>query len=273
MSEAMGVVTLIRRSAVQARFVWFSVIVLLAGFQIVLAAQAASIEATRSFERLVEFVPAFLQRGLGSQALLLASFKGTLAFGYFHPVVAVLVSVLAMYMATEPAHDVESGLVDLVLARPVPRHRVITRSLLLSLGVVAAAVLMMAGGTWIGLHVFASSLSDWPTAGLIAKLALNLAAVASCFAGIALAIAAGAKRWSTAFATAGLLAVMAYLLDFLAIGWPPARTLSWISPYHYYPALPIVAGTAAPWKSVAILSSATAAFTALAYWRFQRRDL
>ncbi|MCA1559093.1 MAG: ABC transporter permease subunit [Acidobacteria bacterium] len=269
----MGVGTLVWRSAVQSRFVWLSVLVLLAGFQIVLAAQAASIDSTRSFDRLAEFVPAFLQRGLGSQALLLASFKGTLSFGYFHPVVAVLVAIVAMYMATEPAHDVEAGLVDLVLARPVARHRVITRSLLLSLGVIAGAVLMMASGTWIGLHAFASSGSDWPTPGLIAKLAINLAAVAACFAGIALAIAAGARRWSTAFATAGLIAVMAYLLDFLAIGWPPARTLSWISPYHYYPALPIVAGTATPWNSVAILFCVGAAFTALAYWRFQRRDL
>ena len=36
-------------------------------------------------------LPEFLQRGLGSKAMLLATFKGTVAFGYFHPVVCMLV--------------------------------------------------------------------------------------------------------------------------------------------------------------------------------------
>ena len=76
-----------------------------------------------------DLMPEFLQRGLGSKAMLLASFKGTVAFGYFHPVICVVVSVLAMYLATEVAHEVEAGLVDLELARAVPRHRLVTRSL------------------------------------------------------------------------------------------------------------------------------------------------
>ena len=80
---------------------------------------------------MAELIPAFLQRGLGGHAMLLASFNGTVTFGYFHPVIAIMVSVLAIYMASEPAHDVESGLVDLVLARSIPRHRLMTRSLLL----------------------------------------------------------------------------------------------------------------------------------------------
>lgn len=36
----------------------------------------------------------------------------------------------ASYVAAKPAGDVELGLVDLVLARPVPRHRLVTRSLI-----------------------------------------------------------------------------------------------------------------------------------------------
>ena len=136
---------------------------MLAGFQLIIVAQAASIESTRSFERMAELIPAFLQRGMGGRAMLLASFKGTVTFGYFHPVIAIMVSVLAIYMASEPAYDVESGLVDLVLARSIPRHRLMTRSLLLFTAVTLAAGLCMAFGTWIGLHTFASPASNWPT--------------------------------------------------------------------------------------------------------------
>ena len=104
-------------------------------FQIVIVGQAAEIERTQSFSRMAELLPGFLQRGLGSRAMLLATFKGTVAFGYFHPVVCILIAGLAMYLATEPAHEVESGLVDLELARSVPRHRLLTRSLLLAFAV------------------------------------------------------------------------------------------------------------------------------------------
>ena len=60
---------------------------------------------------------------------------------------------MAVYIATEPAHEVESGLVDLVLARAVPRRRLLTRSLLLSFGSVAAIATFMLCGTFLGLQL------------------------------------------------------------------------------------------------------------------------
>lgn len=261
------------RSLVQARYALFGCLSLLAAFQIIIVAQASALEEAHSFSRMAELVPAFLQRGLGSQSMLLVTFKGTVAFGYFHPVVAVLISVLAIYFATELAHDVESALVDLVLARAVPRRVVVTRSLLLAAGAVVFAVMLMALGTQLGLRMFAAPEFDAPSAAVSARMLLHLAAVASCFGGFALAIAAGARRWSTAFTTAALAAVVLYLVDFLAIGWPPMRAIVWISPFHYYPALSILAGTAPVWSNLGLLMSASAVLCAIGYWRFDRRDL
>ena len=85
--------------------------------------EAAEVERSNAFASVANLMPGFMQRGLGSRAMLLATFRGTVAFGYFHPVVCILVAVLAMYFATELAHEVEAGLVDLELARAVPRHR------------------------------------------------------------------------------------------------------------------------------------------------------
>jgi ABC-type transport system involved in multi-copper enzyme maturation permease subunit len=267
------VVALTWRSATQARYVMLGCACLLTGFQIVIVGQASALEHQHSFSRMAEFVPAFLQRGLGNKSLLLASFKGTVAFGYFHPIVAVLVSVLAIYLTTEPAHEVESGLVDLTLARPVPRHVVVTRSLLLAVGALTMVAVLMFGGTRVGLRLFASPEFDVPSAAISAQLLLHLAAVALCFGGFGLAVAAGARRWSTAFTTAALAAVVLYLVDFLAIGWPVMRPLAWLSPFHYYPALSILAGDAPAWRNIGILMSASAIFSAIGYWRFSRRDL
>ena len=269
----MIVAALMRRSIAQALYVLVPCLVLLFGFQLILVAQAASIESSQAFGRLAEFVPSFLTRGVGSSAALLASFKGTVAFGYFHPVVALLVSVLSAYMASEPAYDVESGLVDLVLARSIPRRHLMTRSLLLTLATAIAAGVMMASGSWIGLHLFASPDSDWPSAAVVARLLMHLIPVAWCLGAFGLLAASGATRWSTTFASAAIVAVVMYLLYFLALGWPAARIVAWISPYHYYPALPIVAGEGGGIRNVATLLGATAAMAAAAYWRFDKRDL
>jgi ABC-type transport system involved in multi-copper enzyme maturation permease subunit len=266
-------ITLLRRSATQARYVLSACLVLLCGFQVTIIAQAASIESTKSFGRLAEFLPGFLQRGLGSKALLLASFKGTIALGYFHPVVAVLVSGLAAYLTTEPAHEVESGLVDLELARSLPRRQLITRSAILALTTVVAAIACMGFGTWLGLQLFASSDFESLPAATAGWLLIHLGAVGCCFGALGLAIGSGSRRWSTAFTTVLLTIIVLYLVEVVGIGWRPMWILSWVSPYHYYPALSIVAGDAPRWRNIIILMSGAAAMTSIAYWRFNSRDL
>lgn len=263
---------LLLRSAARSKYVTLGGIVILSLFQFLLIGQAAEIERSQAFGRMAEFVPAFLQKGLGQQALLLATFRGTVSFGYFHPVIVCLLSLIAIYIATEPAHEVESGLVDLVLARSLPRHRLITRSILLAMTAVAVITACMLAGTLIGLRWLAPDASSIAPR-LIVRLAVNLVAVAWCCGAIGLFIATLSRRWTTAFTTAALIVVLGYLIDFLSLGWPPARSLAWFFPFQYFPALLIVGGTASPWRDLAVLLSATAAFLSLAYWRFERRDL
>ena len=265
--------TLVARSATQARYVILGAYVLLCGFQLIVVGQAAEIQRTQSFGRVAELMPVFLQRGLGSRAMLLATFRGTVAFGYFHPVVCLLVTLVAMYIATEPAHEIESGLVDLELARPVARQWLLTRSLLLAGLVILGAMLLMGTGTIIGARVFDTAGMDLPSASTRARLLLNLAATAACFTGYAVLVAALSTRWSTAFTTAALTAVVLYLVDFLAIGWPLARRIAWISPFHYYPALSVLGGESALSRDVSILLGASALCVGVAYLAFARRDL
>lgn len=266
-------IALLLRSASQARYLVLGSLVLLWGFQIIIVGQAAEIERTNSFSRMADLLPGFLQRGLGSKALILATFKGTVAFGYFHPVVCILVAGLAMYLATEPAHEVESGLVDVELARSMPRHRLLTRSLLLALAALLVAVGVMASGTWMGARFFGAAGLDLPAPGVRLRLLGNLVALGWCLAGFALLVATLSRRWMTAFTTVMLSAVIAYMIDFLAIGWTPMEAIAWLSPFHYYPALSIIAGDASTWRDVGVLVGAATVFIVIAYWQFQRRDL
>jgi ABC-type transport system involved in multi-copper enzyme maturation permease subunit len=265
-------IALMQRSAAQARLVLLGGTLIFFVFQVLLIAHAAEIERSAGFGRIADLVPQFLQRGLGAQALLLATFKGSVSFGYFHPVIVCAVSLIAIYIATEPAHEVETGLVDLVLARSVPRHRILTRSLLLAIIVVVALTILMLCGTYVGLRILAPEFA-WPPFGLLALLGLHLVAVACCCASIGLLAAVSSKRWTTAFTIGAAVVIVGYLVDFLAIGWPPARVLAWAFPFNYYPALLIIGGTAHTGVDLAVLFGATAALTALSYWQFQRRDI
>jgi hypothetical protein len=122
--------------------------------------------------------------------------------------------------------------------------------------------------------VFASAHeANWPSARTIATLIVHLTAVAWCFSGLGLAAAASSGRWITAFTSVALLLLVTYLLDYVAIGWRPARAVAWLSPFDYYPAIPILAGTAPVWRNLLVLWSATVVFVAIAYWRCERRDL
>ena len=268
----MRLIALVQRSAAQSRLILLGAMAIFFVFQVMLIAHAAEIERSQAFGRVADLMPAFLQRGLGAQAMLLATFKGSVAFGYFHPIIICAVSLIAVYIATEPAHEIEAGLVDVVLARAVPRHRVLTRSLLLAMGVTVGLTIVMVCGTYVGLRSMASEFT-WPSAELLALLALHLIAVAWCCASIGLLAAATVTRWTTAFTIGAGVVVVGYLVDFLAIGWTPARVLAWAFPFNYSPALLIVGGTAKPVVDLSILFVATTTFTAIAYWQFQRRDL
>jgi hypothetical protein len=269
----MRILTLARRSLAQSRYQFIGILALLAGFEFVLVAQATVIQESQSFGRVADLMPTFVQRGLGQQALLIATFQGMIAFGYFHPLVVVLVPAIGAYFATEPAYDVETGRVDLLLARAVPRHRMMTRSLALAFVATVVTLGGMALGTWGGLYVYASGQPEWPRLETMARLMLHLAAVAWCFSAFAAAVAAGASRWTSAFTTVVGAMIVMYWIDFLAIAWPRMRSIAWIAPFDYYPAIPILGGTAPPWRNVLILWTATLIFAAVAYWRFDRRDL
>jgi ABC-2 type transport system permease protein len=268
----MALAVLLRRSASQAKFAIGGCLCLLAIFQLILVGQASWIAQSNAFGQMANLLPEFLQRGVGSKALLLASFKGTVAFGYFHPVVVVLVSILSVYLATEPAHDVESGLVDLMLARSLERGSLIVRSLLLAAVAPIAATTVMRLGTAVGLRAFAGSY-EGPSAAMLLEMQIYLIAVAWSLGAFALAVSAGARRWSTSFTSCALLVVVLYLLDYLALGWTPMRTLSWISPFAHFPAFSILAGEHGTARNLVELMLAAVVFSAIAYWRFGHRDL
>jgi hypothetical protein len=245
----------------------------LAGLQVVIVLVAASQEEARSFDLMMRLAPAFVQRQFGSTLPAFLSFGGLVTFGYFHPVVVLMIAVFAAFVASELVADVEGGHVDLLLARPVARHWLVTRSLALLVCCPVVLVVLMLSTTWLALAAFAPEGARWPPAASIVSLAIHLVAIAWCFGAVGLSLSAMVQRRMNAVGPAGISAVSLYLLDLLGGSWPPLRTASVISPFHYYQGAAVLSGTASSGRDLVILVSMTLALTALAYWRFSARDV
>jgi hypothetical protein len=245
--------------------------VMLSGFQLLLVVIARSLQRQGLFSQLAALVPAFVQEAFGGA--LVASFGGLTAFGFFYPVVMLTLAGGTIYLASELAGDVEEGLVDLIAARAVPRHLIVTRSAMVSSGVSAFIIALMLLTNRAAVAWLAPAGSSAPRLSAMTLMALNLLAVVWCFGAAGLALAAHARRRASAAGTIGLAAVALYLLHFAAASWPPARPFARVSPFHYYEGMDTLMGLNDPRPDIATLWAATLALFACAYVLYGRRDL
>jgi ABC-2 type transport system permease protein len=264
---------LIARSFARQRGLLIGVACLVACFQVVLVLQAASYDQAQTYQALGQMLPLFVRRWLGESIVALTSFGGLVTLGYFHPVIVLLVALVAAYVATELAGDVEAGYVDLLLSRRVARHWLVTRSMVLSLGGPVGLVALMVTATWIAVAAFAPPSAAKPSWRVILTLAAHLVAVAWWFGALALALASVTRRRGAALVPTAIAAVSLYLVNLVAASWAPARTVDVLSPFHYYQGALILAGLANSSRDFLVLGSVTAILVAISYWRFSTRDL
>lgn len=262
--------TLVRRSSARLAKVFAAIASLLFCFQLVIIAVAASFVGTNSFESLAGIkLPPFIRMFGMSRA----SFSGMAMYGYYEPLAVMLVVQLAIYVATEPAGDVDAGLVDLVLARPLPRRHLITRSVALTIAVTAGLMLAMGSGTWIGLTWLSPAGAAPPAWRTIGMLMVHLAFLAVAFGCVALAAAAWSERRGTAQGAVAIVAVASYLVDIVGEGWSRAQPVARLFPFHYYHGNAIIFGDARPILDLSVFAAIAVVTASAAYWRFGRRDL
>src|SRR5215831_12044826 len=100
--------------------------ILLAGFQVVLILQANSVQANESFAQMGNLVPDFVREVMGA-------------------LIAVSIA-----LATVPVMEIENGFIDLVLARPLARPWIITRSIIVAFVSTLLLLAAMCAGTEFG---------------------------------------------------------------------------------------------------------------------------
>ncbi|OFW04064.1 MAG: hypothetical protein A3H96_08785 [Acidobacteria bacterium RIFCSPLOWO2_02_FULL_67_36] len=262
---------LVGRSLARHRALIAGLTVVLSVMQILVVLAARNLQQDRMFAQIAALIPPFVQEALGGSMVL--SFGGLVAFGFFHPVVMIALAVGAIYMASEPAGEVEHGLVDLIAARPVPRAWFITRSGLVSALTTTFVVAMMLAANRAATAWLAPAGLPLPGFSRMLRLALNLLVLSWTFGAASLAFAAHARRRLLIVGSLGLAYVFLFLLHFTAGLWAPARAFDRLSPFHYYAGLPIALGMKDPRADVLILLGTSAVLTVCAYIMYARRDL
>ena len=268
-----GVTLLLIHSLKRVRTLVLSMGILLAGFQLILIVVARSIQGSGGFEELTTLLPSWVREMLGPSIAGFMSFAGIVSLGYFHLSVIGALVALSILVSTMPASEIETGFIDLILSRPLARHWIITRTIIVTTLAIILVLSLMMTGTWAGLATLAPKIAGRPSAKLILSLATNLAFLMLCWSGVAMAIGSASRRRSIAGGIAGLLALATFLLDYVGLLWKPAESTAWLSPFRYYRPFDLVMGNPLPVKNLVVLGAIAVAGFISAYVLFSRRDI
>jgi ABC-2 type transport system permease protein len=267
-----GPLLLLALSLKRARTLLVALGLLLAVIQVLLVIIAGSIERAGEFEQLATLLPPFMRALLGPSLASVMSFSGVACLGYFDLGIMIALLALTITLATVPASEVETGFADLILARPLRRHWLITRTIALLLLAIMLMLAVMLAGTCAGLALFAPANVRWPSPRMLGSLALNLGLLMLCWGGVAMAFGAVCRR-TVASAITGLLALAALLLDLTGRLWPPADRIAWLSPFRYCIPFDIVMGAELPIANMLVLWAIAMTGFTLAYYLFSQRDI
>jgi ABC-2 type transport system permease protein len=267
-----GPFLLFRLSLKRVRTLLCTTGLVLAGVQALRVRIAASLHSDGQFEQLAALLPSSVRGILGPSLSSVMSFNGIVCGVYFDTGFMIALLALTIAVSTVPASEMETGFADLILARPMRRHWLITRTIALALVSILLMLLMIMAGTWAGLAMFAPPDVAWPPARQTASLALYLAMLLVCWSGVAMALGAACRR-GVAGATTSLIAFAALLLDWAHRLWPALDRIAWLSPFYYFSPYELVAGKSLPLEDLVILWAIAMSGFTVAYLIILQRDI
>jgi ABC-2 type transport system permease protein len=262
---------LLRHSLARHGWLLLASTALLAGFQLLICAAVSSVDVAAALETVLHSLPPLLREMVASQLFGSFTSSGLLAFGWNHPVAhAIGAAVPIILAASAVAGESESGALELVLSQPISRRGYFASQIVFAL---AAILLVSAGGllgTMLGQRIFGMERFG---ASLLARLALNYAALQAAAYGITMVLSAGAREGGPV-ATAGFLVVLAsYFAQVIGSLWSRAAfVLPWTL-HEYFSPRNILVGHGTIARPVATLLAVAVAGLLLAWARFRARDL
>jgi ABC-2 type transport system permease protein len=208
------------------------------------------------------FVEAFGLRSLGT-------IEGFLATELYQFAWVILLGLYLAYSAASVvASDVESGRMDLLLALPVSRARIVGESFLSLVPGIVVINAVVAAATWVATGVIGHQVA---AVDLVAVHALSLPYLFAC-AGIGLAFSVTLDRASLAQRGAAAAVFSLFLVETLVTN----TDYSWagaLAPQRYYDPTAVLVDGVYDLEGAAVLAAAALALVLASQWHFSRRDV
>ena len=243
---------------------------ILAGFEFLICAVVSTIDIPALFAEIVKSVPPLFKDlivryigGFGPADLL--------AFGWNHPIaLAIGGAVAVVFGARAVAGEIEAGTLELVLSQPLSRGRYFGGQVVFALAGLLAVSLAGAAATFAGQRLYGLSALG---IGAVLLLAINYFLLQGAWFGLTLLLSVSGREAGRVAFGGFLIALLSYLVQFIAGIWPKAAFLLPYSPNAYDDPRVIIKTGALPARSVAVLAGIAIVTAALALWRFRKRDI
>jgi len=262
--------TLLGRQLWHLRWILSALMLGLVGFEMLVIHLAQAFDAGPGIDQLLGMLPQLLQDLVNSQ-IATTTFPAFVAFGFMHPAAMVGCFAVLLMLATTPPGDRDSGLLDLLLARPLPRRTYLAASVA---GVVLASLVLpccILLGCALGLATVEVE-GQQPWTDYVPACA-QLSGLLLAFGGLGLAIATTARRRGTAIARSVSLILLCYAIDTLSRFSTLLGPLIWATPFAYFDPIRAALEPDFPWIGQLTLWGVFGLSTLLSFRRFETRDL
>lgn len=262
-SVALKTLTAMRRA-----LLWWSAG--LAGIVALMVAVYPSIRDNPSLDKLIEDYPeamkGFIAFGGTVDYTSAAGYLGSELFSFMLPLLLIVAAVGAGARAI--AGEEESGTLDLLLANPLSRRRLVVEKFAALVGELAVLALVL----WLSLVVGTRAFGMEVTVANLAAATVSATLLALGYGAIALLVGAATGRRAVAVGLSAAAAVLAYLVNSLAPLVGILESIQEATPfYHYAASDPLRRGL--DLAHFGALVAVCLFATALAPFAFERRDI
>jgi len=197
--------------------------------------------------------------------------SGAITLGTQHPLLIALIGIFAVGgSALAVAGERQTGTLEVLLARPIPRRTYVLTQLVATLAMVALLVAALLVGMAIG--ALTQGLAGELDLARFPLMWLNGVLLWGAFASFSLAVSASFDRPGPAIGLSLAFLLANYFLEILGSFWTDAQWTQDYSLFNHFQPSEILAGKADPFDFV-LLVVVILVPLAYALWVFQRRDL
>jgi ABC-2 type transport system permease protein len=224
-----------------------------------------------------------MQKIVGGDNVTFGHAFDSLTIGYVHPLALTILCVWAIgRSAGVVAGELDRGTMELLLAQPIARWRVITTHFVVDLVTIPLLCLCMWVGTLVGTYVFdLTHLTAGDTKPIdpwyIGAALPNIAALLFAVSGYTVLLSSASRFRTRVLGLAVLLALIMFLVNLLGQVWTNIEALRPFTVFYYYQPQAIILGIPGAElqavRNVAVLVAVGLAGYALALVIFCRRDL